>query len=216
MNKDFLEVPQTDVETTLDSLSDDFSGGCSINDIETMANTLLKTLPKINRAALREEMSNMEVETFETPTTFDINSGLAKCTGYRDRLTEILTLATREYKLRKRVIDMLFDATNVVSKQSSADKRKGEATLKYALQLLQLEASETFMKEVEQILGNIRSISETISRQGSIIQSQISLGEYRKVIPNDNFGGEAEEVDYHSGVKKVKYVKQGELDWDNF
>ena len=47
---------------------------------------------------------------------------------------------------------MLFDANNLISKASSADKRKGEATLKYPMQILQFESADAFLKEVEQML----------------------------------------------------------------
>ena len=211
-NNDILIQPETDFENSIDDISSKYNGTCNITDLEKMVEEMLQTLPKLKRNELRKEMEEMEVPTSQAPTTFDINRGLSISQGYKDRLTEIHTMATREYKLRKRCVEMLFDANNIVSKASSADKRKGEATMKYPMMLIQMEASETFMKEVEQVLANIKSASDTISRQGSMIQSQIQLGEYRKKNPEDfnNLGNGAEEVkDYHSGAPKIN------IDWNN-
>lgn len=215
-NEFIIEQPATDFEEVLDSISSQPQNQdmCSMQDLEKMVDQMIKSLPKLDRIKVRNEMQNMIVPTFETPTTFDINKGLSVAQAYKDRLTEIYNLAMREYKLRKRCMEMLFDAVNLVSKASSADKRKGEATMKYPIFVLQLEGCETFVKEIEQILNNIKSASESISRQGSMIQTQVQLGEYRKRIP----GGvgspdgpnqsEAEEMDYHSGAKKLN------MSWD--
>lgn len=148
-------------------------------DVEKMVNQLLATLPKINKNAWRMEMEQMIVSMQENPTTYDINEGLAKSQGYRDRLSEMLLYAQREYKLRKRCLEMLFDAVNLISKASSADKRRGEASMRYPVMVLQVEASEIFLKEIESIYNNIKTTADAISRQASVIGMQISLGERR-------------------------------------
>jgi hypothetical protein len=208
-DQDIKTVAATSFEDKIQEVNDEFQGPCSMEDLEKMATQMLSTLPKLDRDNIRREMQNMNVVTFQTPTTFDINKGLAESQGYKDRLSEIYNLANREYRLRKRVVEMLFDAANVISKQSSADKRKGEATMKYPIQLLSLEASETFLEEIEQVMSNIKSANDSISRQGSIIQSQIQLGEYRKrTTQNSNevkINDQSEEMDYHSGSKKLDW-----------
>lgn len=215
--KDFLNEPENAFEEVLIDVSSKYTGPCNLQDIEDMVKDMLSTLPRINRDKLRKEMNNMDVPIFQTPTTFDINAGLAKAQGYKDRLVEIYMIAQRDYKLRKRCVEMLFDAYNVVSKASSFDKRKGEATMKYPTLLLALEASGTFVEEVEQYLANLKSAADSISRQGSLIQTQVSLGEYRKRgtsgFNNEspiNKSSDAEDWDYHTDSKKLKT----NLDWD--
>ena len=204
---DVRTPPATDFEEQLSAISDKYENkSCTVGDLEDIAKSMLATLPRLNRDAIRKEMQRMSVPIFQTPTTFDINKGLAVAQGFKDRLSEILGLAIKEYNLRKRVVDMLSDANNVISKQSSADKRKGEATMKYPIAMLQLDAAETFVEEVEQISANIKASSDAISRQGSIIQSQISLGEYRKKIPGDFRNNDVEEKpDYHSGASNIDW-----------
>lgn len=206
---DIKQQADENFEDKLEEISDSFSGPCSIHDLEKMVEQITATLPKLNRNKIREEIGNMVVPIEQTPTTFDINKGLEISQAYKDRLVEILSFASREYKLRKRCVEMLFDANNLISKASSADKRRGESTMRYPLHLLNLEASEIFLREVEQILGNIKSASESVSRQGSLIQSQIQLGEYRKRQPGTiSEPNQAEEIDYHSDATKL------DLHWD--
>ena len=182
---DISQNSQIDYEEQLDNLDNKYGKGvCTQKDIEQMAQDMLFALPQLNRNQLREEMSMMHVDIYLDPTTFNINEGLAKAQAYRERLSGILVLADREFNIRTKVFEMLMMAHNVVSKASSADKRKGEAIYKYATQYIQLEAAETFRNEVKTYLDNMRATSETISRQASVLQAQITLGEIRK---KDNY-----------------------------
>lgn len=208
MNKnDILVKPLTNQETKMDELDNQYGhGNCTVTDIEQMAKEMLSTLPKLNRNALRDEMDNMHVNIYSDPTTFNINEGLAQAQAYRERLTGILALAEREYNVRTKVLDMLIMANNVMSKASSADKRKGEALLKYSTQFIFLEAAETFRNEVQMFLNNMKATSDTISRQASVIQAQISLGElHRKV--NDLSAGYV----YENNLNEKKSVQ--EIPW---
>ena len=182
MHKDDIKVESAkEYEATIDEIDKNYNHGfCQQNDIEMMAKEMLDTIPKIDRNKLRNEMDEMHVNVYTEPTTFNINEGLAKAQAYRERLAGILALATREYNIRYKVLEMLSMANNVSSKASSADKRKGEALMKYANQFIHLEAAETFKDEVNMFLNNMKSTSETISRQASVLQAQIALGEVRK------------------------------------
>jgi hypothetical protein len=212
---DILQQPEQSLDDTITALDDAGNTNCSITDIENLVNSLLKSLPKLNRNAIRYEMSEMIVNVEKNPTTYDINEGLALAQGYRDRLSELVNAATAEYKVRKRCLEMLFDAVNLISKASSADKRKGEATMKYPTMVMQVEAAELFVKEIEMIHANIKATADSISRQASVIGMQIQLGERRQsnpggtdVIPQSN----AEEVTRKGSGKG----SNKEVDWDNF
>ena len=174
---DFLEIPQLSVDEVINTIqANDVK---SLAEVEAIAEQILSGLPKINREAWRNEMSNMKVKICENPTTFDINEGLAKCQGYRERLGEMLIYAQQEYKMRKRCLEMLFDAVSTISKASSADKRKAEASVRYPIMVLQVEVADIFCKEIEYIAANMKSTTESISRQGSVMSMQIQLGERR-------------------------------------
>ena len=192
MNNNFKSIPEISFEETIESYK---GNNVSMADIENISNNIIKSLPVLDRNKLREEMQNMIVNIPEAPTTFDINQGLALSQAYRDRLTEIYIDIMKEVKIRKRCLEMLFDANNLISKASSADKRKGEATLKYPMQILQLESADAFLKEVEQVLNNMKSTFDTFSRAGSILALQVQLGEYKGNKNFDNFESDAEEIE---------------------
>lgn len=182
---DILSLPLVNQETKMEELENSYGHGtCSVGDIENMAKEMLSTLPKLNRNALRDEMDQMHVNVYVDPTTFNINEGLAQAQAYRERLTTILMLAEREVNIRNKVLDMLSMANTVMSKASSADKRKGEALLKYPTQFIFLEAAETFRNEVQMVLNNMKATSESISRQASVLQAQITLGEIHRKADN--------------------------------
>ncbi len=151
----------------------------TIEQLEKKVDEIFNNLPPIDKAALRKEMYNMTLTVPENPTTFEVNEGLAKSQAYRDRLAEILSQAQQDYKVKKELIDMLFDAMNFVSKGSSADKRKGESTLRFAGPLLKLTSAEIFYQEVEFKANNMKNIFDAFSRQGSILALQVQLGEYK-------------------------------------
>lgn len=203
--EDIAIQPESSFEQTLDDLTATKSKPVSgLEDLEEIVNGMLATLPRINRNSIRSEMENMNVVLKQNPHTSDLNEGLSKAQGYKDRLSEIYTLALREFKLRSRCVDMLFDANNVVSKGKSADVRRGEATMRYPMLLIQLEAAESFLKEVEHVLQNIKSAQEAVSRQISLMQIQLQIGDIRREAPKQQYK-EAEETH-----------KKGEMDWENF
>ena len=191
---DILQQASKDYESSLNDLDKRFHGQCKLTDIEIIAEEMLATIPKLNRDKLRDEMSQMHVAVYPNPSTFNINEGLALAQGYRERLAGILALADQEFNTRSKVLEMLMMAHIVTSKASSADKRKGEALIKYPSQFLALEAAETFKNEVMLFLKNMQSTSETISRQASVLQAQIALGEVRRKDYSDNVSSMAEET----------------------
>lgn len=198
-----------DYQSTLNELDSEYgSKECSFNDVEDIGKTIISTLKPINMNKLRSEMNNMSVEIFENPTTFQLAEAMAKVQEFKNRLSEIMNDVEHEYLVRKRVNDMLFDANQAVSKQSSADKRRGEATIRYPMLLLQFENINSFRTEVTNVMNNMRSIGDTVSRQASILNMQISLGEYRKKLPvelQDN-GEATQKVDYKSGVPSLEWA----------
>ncbi len=172
-------------------------------DLERVVNSIVASVPKINKTALRREMENMNVKLSGNPTTKDLNEGLALAQSYKDRLAEIYTVALREFKTLERCVDMLcnaFIATEANGKNSEA--RQGQAGMRYVAIIWQLQSAENFLKEVEHVLNNIKSAHESVSRQVSIAQIQLQLGEIRR---GANFS-EAEEV----------RPKNSDVDWESF
>ena len=178
-----------------------------IEEIEIYVNLILNSLPIIDRNAWREEMLSMVVEIPKEPTTSTINKGLSLSQGYRERLSEMLIFAQKEARVRRRCHDMLLDMVNMISKGSSADKRKAEFTGRYPFIVLQTELAETFVKEIEQVYSNMKSNTDALSRQVSVMQLQMQLGEIRNF--NNDFVDVSEEIE---NTNKVNY-KSGNRKW---
>ena len=208
--KDLIPQKSSSQKTTLDKLDEEYGDkNCSFAEVEQIGKAMIAALPKINFNKIRNEMEHMQVDVYENPTTFQITESMAKVQQYKNRLSEIASMVEHEYMTRKRVNDILFDANQAVSKQSSADKRRGEATLRFPILLLRFTEIESFRYEVTSKMNNLRSIGDTISRQASVMQMQITLGEYRKKTPQEfEQRGEGEDkLDYKSGAP--------ELTWEN-
>jgi hypothetical protein len=209
-DKDLVPQKSSNQKTTLDKLDEEYGDkNCSFAEVEQIGKAMIAALPKINFNKIRNEMEHMQVDVYENPTTFQITESMAKVQQYKNRLSEIASMVEHEYMTRKRVNDILFDANQAVSKQSSADKRRGEATLRFPILLLRFTDIESFRYEVTSKMNNLRSIGDTISRQASVMQMQITLGEYRKKTPQEfEQRGEGEDkLDYKSGAP--------ELTWEN-
>lgn len=207
-----VDVPPPGTEgtyyQTLDSLEAEYgSRDCTFADVEEIVKSIVGTLPYIDFNAYRAEIDGMTVDIGDNPTTFGLMEALAHIQGYKDRLTTMMNFVDHEYTVRKRVVDMLFDANQAVSKASSADKRKGEATIRYPMLIIRFETINAFRNELTAIINNMRSRGDTISRQVSLIDMQIRLGEYRRKLPDEFSAGEAEDpLDYKSGAPEVNWA----------
>lgn len=210
---------QLDVENTgtrkaynakLDSLDKTLSKkSCDFADLEAVVYDIIATLPKLDLDAYHEEAKNMLVKTSDNPTTFQLLEMMDNVQQYKNRLSEIMIDVDHECAVRKRTLDMLNSANDLMSNQKSSDKRHGEASLRFPNLLLQLGRIEAFRTELQNIMNNLKSIGDVISRQASILSLQIQLGEYRKKMSLDfNRDSDAEENnDYKSGAP--------EIDWEN-
>lgn len=194
----FLEV--------LDNLTERYENkSCTFSEIETIVKELLATIPKLDYCAIRSEIATYHVETYDNPTTFQLLEGINRVQEYKNRIGEILMTVENEWTLRKRMNEILFDSLQAISKQSSADKRKGEATMRYPLLLIKYETINSLKSDINNVLSNLRSTGDLLSRQASIISMQINLGEYRKKVPAEFNEMLAEAgIDYKSGVEEIK------------
>ena len=154
--KDLIPQKSSSQKTTLDKLDEEYGDkNCSFAEVEQIGKAMIAALPKINFNKIRNEMEHMQVDVYENPTTFQITESMAKVQQYKNRLSEIASMVEHEYMTRKRVNDILFDANQAVSKQSSADKRRGEATLRFPILLLRFTDIESFRYEVTSKMNNV-------------------------------------------------------------
>jgi len=166
----------------------------SLQEVLDMVNKLLKSLPILDKTSLRKEMSEMTVSMSQDPTTADLNRGLALSQGFKDRLSEIYISAYNDYKIKKRCLDMLFDANNFISRANSVDKRKGESTTKFPTYIIKAELADMFLNEVDIMYKNMKSISDSISRQVTIMTIRSQINDFGVVENDSNNSSKAEEI----------------------
>lgn len=207
-NDEIIRLSEKEFEDVINSLGTGPIAGLS--EMEAITNQLLNSLPKINRDKLREELENMTVEVLPTPTTSSITEGLAKSQGYRDRCSEILLYATREAKLRRRCYDMLYSCICVTSNAKNNDARMGNFAMRYPSLILKTEAAEMFVKEVEHVFNNLKAVTDVLSRQVSVLQLQLQLGEIKSKNPNYSNNSDVEEVNN----TRMRNFKTGTTSWD--
>ena len=64
-DNDFSQDAQVDYENQINNLENKYGKGfCNHSDIESMAQDMLDTIPRLNRDQLREEMNNMHVDIY--------------------------------------------------------------------------------------------------------------------------------------------------------
>jgi hypothetical protein len=178
----------------------------SFKDIEDICIDILQSLPHLDYGAYELEMSEMVIHTYENPTTFQLLEALDQVQQYKNRLSEIMNDIEQEYSVRKTTLELLEGANNVASIQKSADKRNGEAMMRYPTLYLKKTAIESLRTLAMSTMNNLKAIGDVVSRQASIIGFQISLGEYKKKNSLDiAMAREDSEYDYKSGVSSVDW-----------
>jgi hypothetical protein len=109
-------------------------------------------------------------------------------------------------------INELFIIENSVNRSKKPLRNRGLLVKQPTLNLPVASTNlyeQPFLKEVEHVLSNIKSAHEAISRQVSIAQIQLQLGEIRRgIMPGGKLFDESEEITSKS--------KSGSKNWDEF
>ena len=138
------------------------------------SNFLSKNVPKIDYKKLREEMLEFHVAVkMEGIISLDqFNEKIQEIQSVRNRITRIKSLCIQNYVPRKRVVKLLEDCLMKESKEKSTDKRAGDIQIHMADMEYELALSEAFLKDVDQIMENITTAHEALSRQITVIQER--------------------------------------------
>lgn len=136
---------------------------------------LYAKLPIINYDELHKEIANLNVESKPTSTLQLINVRLQEIQGAKDRLAEIYQEVVRCYTIKKRAVNILTEAWNKFADGSSADKRKSDSAFRLSDFHADLAEVEALNIACDHSLKNLDSQSNAISRQITIIQSELKL-----------------------------------------
>jgi hypothetical protein len=136
---------------------------------------MYQDLPLINYNDLYSELADLNVDSRPTPTLQLINLKLQKVQASKDRLAEIFQEVIRCYTFKKRAVNILSESWNKFAEGTSADKRKSDSSFKLSEFHADLAKIESLYNVCEHILRNLDSQSNSISRQITIIQSQLKM-----------------------------------------
>ena len=132
-------------------------------------------LPKLNFDELYTELAQLSVKSTPTSTLQMINLQLQKVQASKDRLAEIFLDVIRSFSFKKRAVNILTDAWGKFAEGTSADKRKSDCAFKLSDFQRDLAETEALHGTCEHVLKNLDSINNNLSRQITLIQSQLKL-----------------------------------------
>lgn len=149
---------------------------------------IYKTLPEIDYDEVSRELSTLSIKQTPTSTLQMINLHLQKVQACKDRLAEIYQDVVKCYSFKKRAVNILSDAWGKFSSGGSADKRKSDCAYRLSEFFLDLARIEALNNECEHVLKNLDSLNNNLSRQITIIQSQLKLFDLgRGALPDFDF-----------------------------
>ncbi len=145
-------------------------------------------LPNLAYEDVYTELSELTVPACPTPTLQVINEEMQKSQQAKDRVTELDIQVTQCSMLKDRAVSILREAAIKFSEEKGADKRKGDALYLLANFELDLAKTESLSSACKQVMRNLHSLQETLSRRITNVQLQVKLMDVgRNVLPDFDF-----------------------------
>lgn len=152
---------------------------------------VLGSLPSLDYNALHTEMREsdyLHIPISADPSLDELSSAALKVQIAKDRVSQILLDAERNYKILKHYSKALYVAWMRLSGDASQDRRESDATTRtwdFAGEAAQAEA---LFLSAKAVLENLKDKWDTISRSVSIIELHLKLGEFGGKNPTDRIG----------------------------
>lgn len=147
-------------------------------------------IPELDYDNLHEELNKYyDISIEEDMDTNQINDMLTKMQNIRSRVAFITSQAMRTYKAKKTIVDMLMA---ILVKEADASKyknkeaREGFATERLLDLNLDLRIAEFLKDNAEMCLNNLNNMISTVSRQISVLQIELQLGQLTRYNTNDD------------------------------
>lgn len=126
---------------------------------------------------VKEVIANSKLDYVENPSPSEMSRQLGVIQVTKDRIIEIYADAHKNWIARKRILEILFEAFPAISQAKSADKRKGEAGVKFQEFSLAAVEAEWLFTYCKQMVDNLESQFKTVSRRVVCAQLQLQIGE---------------------------------------
>jgi hypothetical protein len=147
-----------------------------------------KRLPPLDYDKIQKELPELSVKSTPTSSLQMINQQLQRVQACKDRLAEIYQNVNFCYTFKKRAVNVLSDSWGRFASGSSADKRKSDCAYRLSDFSKDLAFIESLQNVCDHILKNLDSVNNNLSRQITIIQSQLKLMDIgRGALPDFDF-----------------------------
>jgi hypothetical protein len=162
-----------------------------VSDFERICGALtnrIVALGEINLDTLGEELRKLSSPLSDSPDPGILARDLSRIQAYKDRAVEIVRILTKVYLTHKRVVEILTKGWPKHSIEKSAEKREGEALLKFSNFIMAASDVESAYRHALGVMKNLESQQESVSRQIScaMVSSNIMTGRYARSDDNSN------------------------------
>lgn len=149
---------------------------------------VISSLPNLNYDELHTELREsdyLHIPISADPSLDELSAAALKVQTAKDRVGQILLDAERNFKILKHYSKAIYIAWIRLSGDSSQDRRESDATTRtwdFAGEAVQ---AETLYSASRAVLDNLKDKWDTISRNVSIIELRLKLGEIGGHNPTD-------------------------------
>jgi len=150
----------------------------TVDDYSRIAEAMsrrIAALPSLDYDELYVELSQLNVKVSDDPTLTGLSKELQRIQAAKDRAVEIVKDSVQNFLVRKRIAEVLQRGWLRFSEAGSVDKREGEAMLKLSQFTESAAEAESFYRAALQILKNLDSQHEIVSRRISCYNLAIKL-----------------------------------------
>lgn len=149
--------------------------------------SMLSQLKPLDYSVLRGELKELNFTLSESPSLQQLNFEIQRIQGAKDRVTEILMDATNDNLMRGRICDILTEGWARFSSESSADKRKADASVRFSQFLMMAVEAESFYKTVVHVMKNLDYKHESASRRVTCFNLTLKLRDIRRGTPDRDY-----------------------------
>jgi len=147
-------------------------------------------LPDLNFDDIYKELAELNVKSSPTPTLQVVNDEIQKVQAAKDRLSEIFIDVYKCYTFKNRVVDLMVESWARFSEEKSADKRKADCAFRLSNYSIDLATTEALLKSCTNILKNLDSAHEALSRRITVWQLTLKIGDIgRGALPDHDLSG---------------------------
>ena len=125
-----------------------------------------------------DELRMLNIAISPNPSLQQISIEIQKVQSAKDRVSQILVDANRNYIVRKRVCELLREGWSTFSNQTTAEKRKGESFLKMHQFIESASEAESLYKATAHIMKNLDDKQESLTRQVTVNGLAIKLNDF--------------------------------------